>query len=107
MPRGTLKRWDTELRGVVAKAGKLPRAMPVHIYYLPVEVGGLGLRSLEDEADIGRIVGFMEAINDVDQGRATEGGGGVRPIALPSWCQSTRSTSEAPVKHQDKHHTHQ
>ena len=50
--------------------------MPVHIYYLPVEVGGLGLRSLEDEADIGRIVGFMEAINDVDQGRATEGGGG-------------------------------
>lgn len=76
VPRGTLKRWDTELRGVVAKAGKLPRAMPVHIYYLPVEVGGLGLRSLEDEADIGRIVGFMEAINDVDQGRATEGGGG-------------------------------
>ena len=24
VPRGTLKRWDTELRGVVAKAGKLP-----------------------------------------------------------------------------------
>ena len=76
--------WHTELRGVVAKAGKLPRVMHVLIHYLSVEVGGLGLRSmevslLEDEADIGMVVGFMEPINDVDQGRATEGGrGGVR-----------------------------
>ena len=71
--------WHTELRGVVAKAGKLPRVMHVLIHCLSVEVGGLGLMSMEDEADIGMVVGFMEPINDVDQGRATEGGrGGVR-----------------------------
>ena len=28
-------------------------------------------------------------------------------IALPSWCQSTRSTRQAPRKHQDKHQKHQ
>ena len=55
----------TPLRADTREAGKPPRAMPVHniIYYLPVEVGGLGLRSMEDEADIGRIVGFMEAVH--------------------------------------------
>ena len=48
--------------GGVARAGKLPRAMPVNVYYMPVEEEGLGLRSLEDASDIGRVVGFMEDI---------------------------------------------
>ena len=50
--------------------------MPVNVNYMPVEEGGLGLRSLEDESDIGRVVGFMEGINDVDHDRAKHGGRG-------------------------------
>ena len=47
-----MQQWDRQLREAVRAAGHLPCHLPVQnnlMYYLPVEEGGLGMRSLEAE----------------------------------------------------------
>ena len=63
-----LDAWDTALRAIVAKAGGIPKTMPVHIYYIPVSEGGLGLRSLTDVSAIVKSVSYISAGNDRDLG---------------------------------------
>lgn len=65
VPRTTLKRWDAAHRKIVAKAGKLPRtAIPTQLYHIRKDVGGLGLRSIEDVIDENRIKLDYQARND-------------------------------------------
>ena len=37
IPAGTIEAWDRKIRAAVAKAGKLPRHLPQHMYYLSKE----------------------------------------------------------------------
>ena len=70
MNRATLRQWDTDYRAIVAKVGGISKSLPRASYYLPVEMGGLGLRSIEDEVDRARVYSNLQAMNDVNHDRA-------------------------------------
>jgi len=66
--QGTMDNWDKGLRRLVAKSGGLPKTLPVHLYYVPVEEGGLGLRSVVDTVDRLKVMAYMSAGDDLDLG---------------------------------------
>ena len=56
--------WDARHREIVRRAADLPLGMPIDIFYLPTDKGGLGLRSVRGGIDIQRVNMMMEALND-------------------------------------------
>ena len=66
--QGTMDTWDRGLRRLVAKSGGLPKTLPIHLYYAPVEKGGLGLRSIVDTVDRLKVMAYMSAGDDLDLG---------------------------------------
>ena len=63
IPRTVIKGWDSKHRGLVKKAGYLPRNTSPELLHMPKKLGGKGLQSLEHEIDIVRVQTQMRLIN--------------------------------------------
>ena len=68
-----MQQWDRQLREAVWSVGHLPCHLPVQMYYLPVEEGGLGMRSLEAEVKGARVKMDVQARNDLIYTKGTKG----------------------------------
>lgn len=65
VPVSTLQAWDAKVRGAVRRAGGLPHCMPPEAFYMSREEGGLGLKSIQESADMQRVKLDLQARNDV------------------------------------------
>ena len=68
-----MQQWDKRLREAVRAAGHLPCHLPVHMYYLPVEEGGLDMRSMEADVKGVRVKMDVQARNDMSYTKGTKG----------------------------------
>ena len=64
VPAGTLQTWDRKLVATVRRAGAIPLGTPPEIYFLPKEMGGMGLASIWDRTSRSRIGNECSALND-------------------------------------------
>ena len=86
-----MQQWDRQLREVVRAAGHLPCHLPVQMYYLPVEDGGLGIRSLAAEVKGARVKMDVQARNVVSYTKVTQGEATVQAgVAEAAWRRCNR-----------------
>ena len=63
-PKSQLDTWDKANIKQVRQAGSLPQSIPWEVYFLPPEIGGMGLISLADRTTRVRIEDLYNGLND-------------------------------------------
>ena len=58
------KKMDTVLRAIIKQGLNLPRRTCTHYFYLPQALGGLGIPSVEDEANVARAAQAFKFLGD-------------------------------------------